>query len=203
MAGTMLVCLSLFPLAYSCVSDARVLSTKDLNIFRFLATCLHTHFSRNTYEDLRNGICKDLEIPSEFIAWRRLHILSGLETRAYDCCVNSCCCYIGKHKDLTLCPYCNEPQLNSRNKPRRVYHYTPLIPQLRALFQNPKTVKKLRYRTTIEGEYTPDVIQDLFDGTHYRSLRTKQVSPDSPYCFFDNPEDIALSLSTDGFTLFK
>jgi hypothetical protein len=174
-----------------------------MNTLQFLATRLRTHFSRDTYEDLRNGICENLDIPSEFIAWRRLRILSGLETRAYDCCINSCCCYVGKHKDLTSCPYCKEPRLNSRNKPRRVYHYTPLTPQLRALFQNPTTVKKMRYRTTIESEYTPDVIQDVFDGTHYRSLRQTQVSPDSPYCFFDNPGDIALSLSTDGFTLFK
>lgn len=144
-----------------------------------------------------------MNIPSEFIAWRRLRILSGLETHAYDCCVNSCCCYVGKNKDLTTCPHCKEPRYNSRNKPQRVYHYTPLIPQLRGLFASRDMAEKLRYRSTLESKYDPNVIQDVFDGAHYRSLRTTQVTPDDPYCFFDYPEDIALSLSTDGFTLFK
>ncbi|KDN34874.1 hypothetical protein RSAG8_12061, partial [Rhizoctonia solani AG-8 WAC10335] len=181
----------------------RLMGRKDLNTFRLLAARLRTHFSRETYEDLRQGICEDLGIPSEFIAWRRLRIMSGLETRAYDCCINSCCCFLGKYKDLTSCPYCKESRFNSSGKPRRVFRYSPLIPQLRALFQNVDMVKKLRYRVEIEDEHMPDVIQDVFDGAHYRSLRTKQVTPTSPYCFFDNPEDIALSLSTDGFTLFK
>lgn len=61
----------------------------------------------------------------------------------------------------------------------------------------------MRYRTTVESEHDPDVVQDIFDGAHYRLLRKTQVSPGNPYRFFDNPEDIALSLSTDGFTLFK
>ncbi|CAE6475319.1 unnamed protein product [Rhizoctonia solani] len=183
--------------------DDRLLSRKDINTFNLLAARLRTHFSRNTYEDLRQGICGDLGLPSEFIAWRRLRIMSGLETRTYDCCINSCCCFLGKHKDLTSCPYCKEPRFNSTGKPRRVFRYTPLIPQLRGLFQNVDMVKKLRYRVELEREYKPDIIQDVFDGAHYRSLRTKQVAPTSPYCFFDNPEDIALSLSTYGFTLFK
>jgi hypothetical protein len=73
------------------------------------------------------------------------------------------------------------------------------------MFQNRKMAERLRYRAQVEPKKgsQPSVIQDVFDGENYRSLHETQVSPDSPYCYFDNPEDIALGLSTDGFTLFK
>ncbi|QRW12243.1 Transposase family Tnp2 protein [Ceratobasidium sp. AG-Ba] len=65
------------------------LSAADKVTLRFLATRLRTHFSRQTYNELRYGPCESLNIPSEFIAYRRLAILAGFGTRAYDCCVNS------------------------------------------------------------------------------------------------------------------
>ncbi|KAB5591318.1 hypothetical protein CTheo_5234 [Ceratobasidium theobromae] len=63
--------------------------------------------------------------------------------------------------------------------------------------------RKLRYRLEVESEHVDGVVMDVFDGTRYRELRETQVSEDDQYKFFDNPEDIALGLSTDGFTLFK
>jgi hypothetical protein len=58
---------------------------------------------------------------------------------------------------------------------------------------------KLRYRANVEGEYNPDV----FDEENYHSLRGTRLHPDDEYRIFSNPEDIALGISTDGFTLFK
>jgi hypothetical protein len=43
----------------------------------------------------------------------------------------------------------------------------------------------------------------VFDGENYRTLRETPVDEGGVYRFFDNPEDVALGLSTDGFTLFK
>ncbi|KAG8716307.1 hypothetical protein FRC08_009614 [Ceratobasidium sp. 394] len=79
---------------------SETISNKDKNTMRFLATCLRTHFSRQTYNELRYGPCEALDLPSKFVAYQRLCILAGLETRAYDCCVNSCCCFLGKYSDL-------------------------------------------------------------------------------------------------------
>ncbi|CAE6418900.1 unnamed protein product [Rhizoctonia solani] len=59
---------------------SRAVSERDLKTLKFLATRLRTHFSRATWDDLRFGACEELDLPSEFIAWRRLRILSGLET---------------------------------------------------------------------------------------------------------------------------
>lgn len=179
-----------------------------MNTLRFLATRLRTHFSRSTYEDLRHGVCEGLKLPSEFIAWRRLRILSGLQSRSYDCCVNSCCCFLGKYKDMETCPYCGEKRYSPGNKRRRAFHYSPLIPQLRGLFQNREMASNLRYRAETEQKHhteqeEPDVVQDVFDRENYRELRETELNPDSRYHFFDRPEDIALGLSTDGFSLFK
>ncbi|KAG8748747.1 hypothetical protein FRC12_013807 [Ceratobasidium sp. 428] len=84
------------------------LTPHDENTFRFLSTRLRTHFSRQTYDELRYGPCEQLGIPSEFIAYRRLRIASGLETRMYDMCVGSCCCFLGKYENLDACPFCHE-----------------------------------------------------------------------------------------------
>lgn len=64
---------------------------------------------------------------------------------------------------------------------------------------------KLRHRVRSEEEHKlePDMIEDVFGSENYRTLRQTRVDPNVDYCFFDKPEDIALGLSTDGFTLLK
>ncbi|EUC60378.1 hypothetical protein RSOL_338630, partial [Rhizoctonia solani AG-3 Rhs1AP] len=176
----------------------RTISTKDRNTLRLLATRLRAHFSRQTYDDLRHGACEELDLPSEFVAWRRLRILSGLETRAYDMCVNSCCCFLGKYEEVTQCPFCKEARFKSDGKPRRLFRYTPLIPQLCGLFQDLEMSKKLGYRVLAEQQFEPEKILDVFDAEHYRSLRATILDPESGYHFFDNPQDIALGVATDG-----
>ncbi|KAF8751525.1 Transposase family tnp2 [Rhizoctonia solani] len=183
--------------------QARELNPGDRKLLELLATRLRTCFSRSTWNDLRLGVCADYNIPSEFIAWRRLRILAGLDTKTYHCCINSCVCYIGRFDDLQACPFCRERRLNANRKPRRVFHYTPLIPQLRALYQDAAMAAKLRYRDEADQGPEPGVIHDVFDGQDYRRLRATPVNPPGGYHFFDNPEDLALGLSTDGVTLFK
>jgi hypothetical protein len=170
---------------------------------QFLASRLRTHFSRQTYNDLRHSACEPLNLLSEFVAWRRLRILSGLETRAYDCCVDSCCCFVGKYADLEICSFCDEPRYNAAGKSRRSFHYTPLIPQLQGLFQNGTSIENMRYRAQAEAVHNPETLYDVFDAETYRTLRTTQVREGDEYCFFDSPTDVALSLATDGFTLFR
>ncbi|KAG8684518.1 hypothetical protein FRC08_013646 [Ceratobasidium sp. 394] len=171
-------------------ADDRILSKRDRNTLRMLAARLRTHFSRDTWDELRRGVCESLDIPSEFIAWRRLRLLAELESSAYDCCINSCCCFLGKYQDLNECPFCHEARYNARGNARRLYRYTPLIPQLRALFQDKEMAKKLGYRVQAEGRFDPEVVEDVFDGANYRTLRQTLLRPDSDYCFFANPQDL-------------
>ncbi|KAG9105125.1 hypothetical protein FRC07_009594, partial [Ceratobasidium sp. 392] len=72
---------------------SRILSPKEETIMWFLASRLRIHLSCIGYDDLRLGACAPLNIPSSFIAFCRLQILSNLETRSYDCCIGSCICY--------------------------------------------------------------------------------------------------------------
>ncbi|CAE6386878.1 unnamed protein product [Rhizoctonia solani] len=178
-------------------------SKDEHNLLQFLASRLRTHFSRQTYDDLRYGACADLNLPSEFIAWRRLRLLSGLEMRSYDMCINSCCCFLGKYAEAQSCKFCNAPRFNSAGKARRTFQYTPLIPQLRALFLNCDMLIKLRYRLLAEGQYRPGIIQDIFDAEHYRRLRQTILDEATGYRFFGNDNDLPLGLSTDGLSLFK
>ncbi|KAF8694702.1 Transposase family tnp2, partial [Rhizoctonia solani] len=85
----------------------------------------------------------------------------------------------------------------------QVFHYTPLIPQLRALYQDAAMAAKLRYQDEADQGPEPGVIHNVFDGQDYWRLRATPVNPPGGYHFFDNPKDLALGLSTDGVTLFK
>ncbi|QRV74497.1 Transposase family tnp2 [Ceratobasidium sp. AG-Ba] len=182
----------------------RDLTDTDRKTLKFLAARLRSHFSRTTYDDLRLHACEELGLPSDFVAWRRLKILSGLESRLYDCCVESCICYAGKHRDLEACPHCGNARFNN-GKPRRTFTYTPLIPQLIGLFQNAQSIKDMKHRAKHEAHRAahPDLISDVLDGEIYRTLRQTQAKPDSDYRYFDSPDDIALGLGTDGFSMFK
>ncbi|QRV80568.1 Transposase family tnp2 [Ceratobasidium sp. AG-Ba] len=184
----------------------RDVSETDRKTLKCLAARLRGHFSREIYDELRLNVCKELGLPSDFVAWRRLKVLArGLESRAYDCCINSCCCFLGKFANDVECYFCNEPRHKADGQPRRVFHYTPLIPQLIGLFQNADSIKSMRYRAKHEAHRAqhPDLIEDVFDGEIYRTLRRTRLKVDNPYRYFDSLDDIALGLGTDGFTLFK
>jgi hypothetical protein len=56
-----------------------------------------------------------------------------------------------------------------------------------------------------EHVHEPDKISDIFDGTHYADLCRKKVIIDNkelPHRYFQDPCNIALGLSTDGFVSF-
>jgi len=71
------------------------------------------------------------------------------------------------------------------------------------MLANSTHAEKMRYRANHEHE--PGVIKDVFDGSHYRSLLNTVVPTGEadPYFYFSDKRDIALGLSTDGFTPFK
>jgi hypothetical protein len=126
----------------------------------------------------------------------------------YDCCINSCVCYTGRWRDHRTCPNpkCRQPRYNSRGKPRRQFAYLPLTPRLQAFFANNKKAREMLYRGT-DFEYDPDVVKDVFDGTHYRSFLGKNVHPvdgqPRTHQYFEDARDVALGLSTDGYAPFK
>ena len=134
---------------------------------------------------------------------KRVRSLAGFQPVRYSCCVNSCVCFVGPYEDLTECPNCKEARFKADGKPRKNFDYLPVIPRLQAMLANSMHVEKMCYRANHEHE--PGVIKDVFDGSHYQSLLDTIVPAGEadPYFYFSDKRDIALGLSTDGFTPFK
>lgn len=115
------------------------------------------------------------------------------------------------YSDLDSCVFCATPRLNpNTNRPHKRYTYIPLIPRLQALFRNSALKKEMGYRHEYETkdrpEDTKDNIEDVFDSSNYIKLKGRHVTVNGEtytHTFFDDPRDIALGISTDGFCPFK
>ncbi|KAL1739985.1 hypothetical protein HDZ31DRAFT_48407, partial [Schizophyllum fasciatum] len=150
----------------------------------------------------------DLHIPSFKKSKKLTEKLSGVRATEYDCCVNSCVCYVGPNEGKTMCPYCGESRTDNSGKPRRRYRYIPITPRLRSFYQNADMAKKMRYRhdSRQDPQRQPDTMYDLMDGTHYDRLTRLHVivnNKEQAHRFFDDHHDVALGLSTDGFAPFR
>ena len=125
--------------------SADQLSPRDLAILRSYAFRVRSQVTREAFAMLPfayPGVHEetDTEVDS------RAAFLSGLEPKLYDCCPNSCCCYIGQYANMTSCPHCGETRYNAYNRPRKTFTYIPLIPRLIALTRNRETATKMEYR---------------------------------------------------------
>lgn len=132
--------------------------------------------------------------------------LSGFQPQRFDCCINSCCAFTGPHESKTTCPYCAEPRHNAAGKPRQTFIYLPIIPRLKAFLASKPMAEEMTYCNKEQHKHTPGVIRDVMDSENYRTLLTKQVTVDGKqldHKFFEDPRDVALGLSTDGFAPFK
>ena len=156
-----------------------------------------------TFHQMHYTLGGFMDIESECVALRRFTLLTEVEPVFYDCCINSCMCYTGRHKHETHCRFCNEPRIRG-GKVQRHFSYLPLIPHLQGWFQSEAKIQSLLYRDHFE--YTPGRIKDVFDCEHYRRLLDTKVVIDGheqEYCYFSNPYDIAFSFCADGYLLFK
>lgn len=145
----------------------------------------------------------DVKLPTVRTARRKMQLLSDYNPQTYDCCINCCLCYVGVNEDLEKCVYCKEDRWKD-GKPRKVFHYLPIIPRLIALYANKKLTELMGYRHKFERR--EGKVEDIFDGLVYKTLlETKVVVGDHPqdYTFFSAETDIALGVATDGFSPFK
>ena len=143
-------------------------------------------------------------IPSLKLTKARVEFLAAYRPITYDCCVNSCICYVGPHETKTVCPYCKETRKTSCGRSRKTFSYSPIIPRLKSYFKNPEMIKRMQYR----GDYVSDenIVKDIFDGENYKRLKEEYVTiggVPQAHKFFSDKRDIALGLSLDGFCPFK
>jgi hypothetical protein len=160
-------------------------------------------FVQTANEYYRSSIQKNF--PAHFLRplRARINFLAGFKPEIYDCCTNSCLCYTGPN-NLTICPYCKEPQWRANGKPGKKFTYIPGIPRLVAFAANREMAEKHQYRA--QHQHKPGTTTDVFDGEHYRSLRKKHVEINGrtyDHKYFSDPRDVALGASWDGFAPFK
>ena len=147
---------------------------------------------------------------SEHTLRARAQSLAGIKPQQFDCCIKSCICYTGHYSLLAKCPRCNEPRFegvdaHGRPKPRSQFFYIPLIPRLIAYLRNPTIAQTMQYRG--QFQHVDGIYRDIFDGTHYQGLRKNPITVhgepiNPPANYFEDPRDIALGLSTDGYGIF-
>src|ERR1700733_6934337 len=88
----------------------------------------------------------------------------------YHCCLSSCVCYTGPYETLKQCPKCNTDRYKANGTtPQAIFQYLPIIPCLHTMLASSSYAMKMQYRSKHEED--PTKITDIFDGTHYHSLR--------------------------------
>jgi hypothetical protein len=179
-----------------------------MTLLRAYAYKIDTHTTDSAFEKLPFAFPQE-QIPSINICRTRLRFLSGFKPERYHCCINSCCCFAGPHSELDECPYCGEGRYlqdcDGKKKARKYFSYLPFIPRLVAMYANAQKAREMRYRG-FDHEHVPGNINDVFDSHVYRHLLGKKVIVDDnelSHEYFSTPRDIALGLSTDGFSPFK
>ncbi|KAI6100396.1 hypothetical protein EDD16DRAFT_1445240, partial [Pisolithus croceorrhizus] len=130
--------------------------------------------------------------------------LTALTMVLYDCCPQSCILYAGKYTHLLICPHCKQLWFKANGKPHCQFTYFLLIPHLQGFFQSIQMICLMDYHTSYQP--THGSITDVFNGTHYQGLMGEYVLVDGErlcHKHFSHHCDIALALSTDGYSLYK
>jgi hypothetical protein len=186
-----------------CCTLANDMDERDELIIRAFALKTRDHLTDATFERLPS-VFRDHTLPSWKETRSRVAFLSGLQPMVYDCCPNSCCCFVGPHTQLDKCRYCNAARYSADGRARKSFVYVPLAPRLTALHRDVDLATKMKYRG--QCVRSTQGITDIFDGTVYLNLMRKRVVVDGrelPYNYFSDGRDIALGLATDGFAPFR
>ena len=174
------------------------------HVISYISSLKIRHNLSNEWWNNFPSVFKHCTLPSLDRVKVQVWFLAGVEPTLYDCCTNSCCAFTGHCANFTMCDICNHPRLRNTSEPYKAFSYFPLIPQLSKLYEHPVLSWLLRHRHLhkhTEGKYT-----DVFDGMHYRRLKQRPVKVgDTTYdhFYFCGERDIAIGLSTDGFSPFK
>ena len=156
---------NLFP-PLTFLTSEKELMDEDLTFLRAFTFKSEENLSEKSFECLRY-MFSDLSLQSFKVTRSRAEFLASFKPIAYDCCVNSCLCFVGPRKDDQECHYCNEPRFNDQQKPRKRFTYIPLIPRLIAYFKNLELVKQMQYRHLFKTNLNR--MTDVFDSSNYES----------------------------------
>lgn len=189
--------------AYIYVLESKVLTTEDIDNIKMFSLRIDSKISRLASRKFRNAFQNKISLDTFYLMHRRISRIAGIIPERYDCCINTCCMFVGEKSDLSMCPFCQQARYNESGKARQHFDYLPLIPRLQGLFQNPEIVRLLAYRSeyTRDGNYS-----DIFDGDYYRDLCQTPLIIDGKdrNCYlFSGEYDLVFALLSDGIRIFK
>ena len=199
------------PPTYPLVFTAKHLSDHDLDICLAYSFMVQARLSTKEAQMFPHAARASNLVSPEHIQ-ARARFLAGVEPELYDCCPgpNACMCFTGEHQDLTSCLVCKESRLNDKGLPRRRFTYIPLIPRLKAAAESHALAEVMQYRA--QYKHQAGEFGDVFDGEDYQRLQDSPIAlhgeplkNDSgeplDIKYFEDPRDVAIGLSTDGFTV--
>lgn len=188
-----------------CISAGN-LTKYELAICRAFTFLVRSQLTKEQYPMIQETWPEISQFYSEHVLRSKAQALAGVEPLRFDCCVNSCVCFTGHYASLEKCPRCNQPRFevgsHGKKKPRSQFFYIPLIPRLIAYLKSPPVASAMQYRS--QHQHVPGSFRDIFDGTNYQALQSAPITIhgepiDPPTTYFQDPRDIALGLSTDGY----
>ncbi|KAG9018790.1 hypothetical protein FRB90_009638 [Tulasnella sp. 427] len=171
---------------------------------------METNLGANGYQKFRNTF-ETLELPALSTLRQEMAYLCGLEPQLFDCCKNSCMCFVGPYASLQACTYCSQNRFQPDGQPFNQFHYVPIIPQCVSLYSGKISANAMRYRSQHEFDNLLDLdnsgsITDIYDSILYRELRESNITVNGhelPRRYLDSPRDVLLTGLTDGFQLFR
>ena len=151
------------------LTEGNILDESDLTLLHAYALKLEDRLTDEAFNKLRFAFPQS-PIDTLKNTQKRVRFLSGFQPVHYHCCPSSCVCYTGPYETLDKCPKCNTDRYKADGMtPQAIFEYLPIIPRLRAMLASSSCATKMQYRS--KHEHDPTKITDIFDGTHYHSLR--------------------------------
>jgi len=133
---------------------------------------IHSNLSGKTYNLIQTHFNQELQMKSLYQVHSQISKLSHVIENSYNCCTNSCCCFVTCFALLDACPYFKQPCFKSDGwTPLRPFHYLPIGPQLKVLYLNEHFSELLQYHGTLDLD--GPTIDDVFHGDHYHALLQK------------------------------
>ena len=160
---------------------------------------------------LLKEIIPEMKIPATFTQAKSIVRYMGLDYEKIPACPNDCMLYWGNYKDADTCHICqtskwkenkddqgnthNEPSEKSSKVPAKVVWHFPLKPRLQRLYMCLETAK---YMTWHEEERPKDGnLRHPADGQSWKEFDLKYPE------FAEEPRNVRLGLSSDGFNPFR
>ncbi|KAJ3521565.1 hypothetical protein NMY22_g12263 [Coprinellus aureogranulatus] len=182
------------------------LSESDLKLVRVFALKIEDNLTDATFNKFQYTF-PESGTESHKAAKAQNAFLSLFKPLVFDCCPKVCIAYMGpNYSPLQSCPICGTSRYRNK-QPRKRFVYIPIIQRLQALFRDPQSKAAMEYRHKFEtAKCKAGIIKDVFNGLKYQALTGLFVNVDRKdygHTFFNDPRDIALGISTDGFCPFK